>query len=142
MINNSKNEIQLKYLLQFDGASRGNPGHCSCGYVIYKNDIIINETSLYLEKHNTNNFAEYMGLIHGINNALNLNIKNLHIEGDSLLVLNQVQGIWKVKCDNLKEKHKKATEVLKNFDVVTYQHIPRNKNKLADSLANKALDTM
>ena len=129
-----------RYLLQFDGASRGNPGLCSCGYVIYKNDIIIKENSLFLDKNNTNNFAEYMGLIYGITEALQLDITTLHIQGDSNLVLKLVQGLWKVKSDNLKEKCYLAKKLLKRYDLVTYEHIPRNKNKRADALANQALD--
>lgn len=133
-------EIIDNYLLQFDGACRGNPGNCGCGYVIYKNGISIKENNIFLHCKNTNNFAEYMGFIYGITEALQLNITTLHIQGDSQLVLKQVQGLWKVKSDNLKEKHDLACNLLRKFEIVTFEHIERKKNKIADALANKALD--
>jgi ribonuclease HI len=133
-------EIMDTYILQFDGASRGNPGKCSCGYIIYKNDVSIKENGSFLHNSNTNNFAEYMGFIYGITEALQLNITTLHIQGDSILVLKQVQGLWKVKSDNLKEKHELARDLVRKFNLVTFEHIPRKKNTVADALANKALD--
>ena len=93
--------LLIPYVLQFDGASRGNPGKCSCGYVIYGHQIALKEGSIYLHDFNTNNYSEYMGLIYGMTEAKKLNINHLHVQGDSLLIINQVQGIYKVNSDTL-----------------------------------------
>jgi len=132
--------LLIPYVLQFDGASRGNPGRCSCGYVIYGHHIALKEGSIYLHDCNTNNYAEYMGLIYGLREARKLNIHHLCVQGDSLLVINQVQGIYKVKSDNLKKSHEFASSLTKSFQTITFEHIPRELNKVADRLANRALD--
>jgi len=132
--------LLIPYVLQFDGASRGNPGKCSCGYVIYGHQIALKQGRVYLNDSNTNNYAEYMGLIYGMTEAKNLNINYLHVQGDSLLVINQVQGIYKVKSDNLKKPHELASNLIEKFTTITFEHIPRNLNKVADRLANQALD--
>ena len=69
-----------------------------------------------------------------------INIKNIIIEGDSLLVINQLLGKWKVKSENLKSLYEKASTLLKEFDSYTLKHIPRSENKKADKLANNAMN--
>lgn len=130
-------------VLRFDGGSRGNPGKAGCGFVIYNSatdDTKIIEGWQYLGDKNTNNYAEYYGIILGLQEALSKGLKNLHIEGDSLLVINQLLGKWKVKAENLQPLYEKAKELLKQFDNYTLTQIPRNKNKVADKLANYAMD--
>jgi ribonuclease HI len=130
-------------ILRFDGGSRGNPGRAGCGFVILTsktNDTPICYDYKYLGNEETNNYAEYNGLIMGLEDVIKHNIKNIIIEGDSLLVINQLLGKWKVKSENLKPLYEKASTLLKEFDNYTLKHIPRSQNKKADKLANNAMD--
>ena len=128
------------YTLMFDGGSRGNPGLCGCGYVILKDDIVMWEGFKKVSDNNTNNFAEYMGIILGLELAVENNIKTLHIKGDSLLVINQLVGKWKVSSNNLKPLYNAAKTLLAKINMVTLGHVKRDKNKIADRLANRAMD--
>jgi len=130
----------INYTLMFDGGSRGNPGICGCGFVIYMNNNIIAEDYCVVSENNTNNYAEYMALILGLIKANELGITNLLIKGDSKLVINQVTGKFNVKSDNLINLYMEVKKLLMNFNYVAFEHIKRNLNKVADSLANKAMD--
>jgi ribonuclease HI/deoxyadenosine/deoxycytidine kinase len=128
------------YVMMFDGGSRGNPGPSGCGYVIYDSAYrIVYEGSLSLGTQ-TNNYAEYMGLILGVKKSCELDIKHLIIKGDSLLVINQLNGTYTVKSDNLKPLYNEAKKALLNFENVQYIHVKRNNNAAADELANRAMD--
>jgi ribonuclease HI len=142
LINNKKDKYivtDTEYLLQFDGCSKGNPGKAGSGAVIYKNKNEIWGKSLFIGNKNTNNEAEYTGLIIGLEEAINMGIKNICVEGDSLLVINQMTGKYKVKSENLIGLYAQAKELEKQFDVIIYNHIYRNLNKRADELSNLAL---
>ena len=128
------------YTLMFDGGSRGNPGLCGCGYAILKDDVVVWEGYKKVSDNNTNNFAEYMGIILGLELAVENNIQTLHIKGDSLLVINQLVGKWKVNSSNLKPLYIAAKALLEKINMVTLSHVKRDKNKIADKLANKAMD--
>ena len=128
------------YIMKFDGGSRGNPGLCGIGAVLYKNNNEIWSTSEIVSKHNTNNFAEYKALISGLNKASELKIKDLHVIGDSQLVLNQVFGDWNVKNKQLKQLHNEASQYVNKFETISFNHVKRNNNKRADELANIAMD--
>tara|TARA_Y100000816_G_scaffold275013_1_gene242818 strand:+ start:235 stop:636 length:402 start_codon:yes stop_codon:yes gene_type:complete len=126
--------------LYFDGASRSNPGHASFGGVIYdSNKTEIINYSKYIGV-DTNNVAEYLGCLAGIRVALNNNIKNLKVYGDSMLVINQLNNKWKVKNANLKKIHTEINKFIPEFEQIEFHHVYRNNNKKADSLANEALD--
>ena len=128
------------YILMFDGGSRGNPGPSGCGYVIYdQNNKIIHEDSRYLGVH-TNNYAEYMGVVEGIKKAIELNIQDLIIKGDSLLVIKQLNGSYNVNSENLKPLYENARSLTKNIKRIQYIHIKREMNTAADKLANIAMD--
>jgi ribonuclease HI len=128
------------YIMMFDGGSRGNPGICGSGFVIYNNDSPIWEGYKKVSEKNTNNYAEYMGAILGMAFAIEKNIEYLHIKGDSLLVINQLLGKWKVNSDNIKPLYAQAKQLMQTFKIVTLGHVKRDKNKAADRLANKAMD--
>ena len=130
---------QIEYKLQFDGCSKNNPGLAGAGAVIYKNGIEIWADHLFVGTNNTNNYAEYSGLIFGLEKAIELNIKALYIEGDSLLVINQMTGKYKCNSPNLIEIHKKTKELIPNFHDIMFVHIFRNKNVRADELSNNAI---
>lgn len=136
----AKNTADIEYTLMFDGGSRGNPGICGSGLVLYENDIIIAQDSRVVSSNNTNNYAEYMALINGLIKAKSLNIKHLLVKGDSQLVINQVTGKYKVNSDNLKPLYKDAIALINYFDIITFEHIKRHLNKVADKLANDAMD--
>ena len=130
---------QIEYKLQFDGCSKNNPGLAGAGAVIYKNGIEIWADHLFVGTNNTNNYAEYSGLMFGLEKAIELNIKALYIEGDSLLVINQMTGKYKCNSPNLIEIHKKTKELIPNFNDIMFVHIFRNKNVRADELSNNAV---
>ena len=130
----------MVYTLQFDGASKGNPGLCGAGYVIYKDDEILEQHSKFVSEKNTNNYAEYSALLFGIERVVELDIKDINVEGDSQLAINQLNGIYRVNSENILEIYNKIIECLINFDSFNFRHIKRDKNKIADYLANKSID--
>ena len=130
---------EIEYRLQFDGCSKKNPGLAGAGAVIYKYSKEIWSGDLFVGTNATNNYAEYSGLIIGLEKAVELNIKTLHVEGDSLLVINQMTGKYKCNSPNLIEPHNKAKELAAKFDSINFVHIFRNKNARADELSNKAV---
>ena len=138
-LNDKINSEIPKYLLRFDGASKGNPGIAGAGAVLYENEKEIWSTSRYLGIQ-TNNYAECFAVILGINEACRRKIKNLEVEGDSMLVINQLKGKWKVNNKDLKTLYLSIQQTLKQFNNITYKHIYRNNNKRADELANIGCD--
>jgi len=88
----------------------------------------------------TNNEAEYTGLIVGLEKAKDLGIKELNIKGDSNLVVNQIQGNWKVKSPNLVSYYEQAKKLINNLSYFKINWIPREENKLADAEANLCMD--
>lgn len=139
-------DVVTKYpfKLKFDGCSKGNPGLSGAGAVIYLNDDDSEEqeiwsTSRFIGTKSTNNEAEYSGLIIGLKRAIDMNIKDLNVEGDSLLVIKQMLGEYNVKSENLFKLYNEAKECQKQFRNITFTHIYRNQNKRADQLSNLAL---
>uniref|UniRef100_A0A6C0IA52 RNase H type-1 domain-containing protein n=1 Tax=viral metagenome TaxID=1070528 RepID=A0A6C0IA52_9ZZZZ len=132
----------MSYTIYTDGGSRGNPGPSGIGGVI-RNDSgeVICEISEYLGIQ-TNNYAEYTSLYTALLKAIDLELCNaeINIFMDSKLVVEQVNERWKVKNENLKEVYLKIKELLKQFENVSIDHIPRKLNADADTLANKAMD--
>jgi ribonuclease HI len=122
----------------FDGCSKGNPGLAGAGAVIYQNGIEVYSKTLNLSIQ-TNNVAEYNGLIIGLELAINNGIKELSVKGDSLLVIKQMKGEYKVKNKNLKILFERAKQLSLQFDKITFEHIYRENNKRADELSNIAL---
>lgn len=137
-----ENEIYSKneFLLRFDGCSKGNPGLAGAGAVIYQYNKEVCSENWFIGDNYTNNHAEYTGLILGLKKAKELGIKSLRIEGDSLLVINQMTGLYKCKSDNMLSFYRTAKELETYFDKLEYVHILRNNNKRADALSNKAVD--
>jgi ribonuclease HI len=134
------------HLLQFDGLSQPNPGTSTAGAVLFSPIITETQRAPIFERgefmnYATNNQAEYTGLLIGLKSAKELQIKNLLIEGDSQLVINQVQGKWKVSNDSLKVLNKEILELLKDFDFVAIRHVYRNSNKYADKITNDVLES-
>ncbi|MDP3975818.1 MAG: ribonuclease HI family protein [bacterium] len=129
------------HLLVFsDGGSRGNPGPAGCGAVICdKKGKVLKKLKKYIGIA-TNNVAEYEGLLLGLKEAAKMKGEQITCYADSLLVMEHMSGRWKVKHEGLKPLHKKATTLTKKFSKISFHHIPRERNTLADELANQAMD--
>lgn len=127
------------YQLQFDGGSRGNPGPSGCGAVLLQNSVVVWSGNQYLNE-TTNNVAEYCGLLLGLQYVIEANIADLAIEGDSNLVVQQVNNRWKVKDAKMIELHALATKLLKKIPNWTLGYIPRAQNAKADTQANLAMN--
>lgn len=119
--------------LYFDGCSKGNPGPAGSGALI-KNENIIWRDFEYVG-NTTNNVAEYKGLILGLKQLKFLNISKVIVKGDSMLVINQMTGKYKVNAPHLLSLYNEAKELIKDIDV-TFLYIPRLQNKEADYLSN------
>jgi len=126
--------------LYTDGASRGNPGLAGAGAVILDDagHELLAEAE-YLGKC-TNNVAEYQALILGLQSARDLGCPRLHVFLDSELIVRQVTGRYKVKNATLKPLFAEVQGLLKGFKGYTIAHVPREKNKRADELANQGID--
>ncbi len=127
------------YKVFCDGASRSNPGEAAIGVSIQENDNEIHTISEAIGIA-SNNVAEYKSLIFALQYSLENNYLNLEIFLDSKLVVEQINGNFKVKSDNLKKLNSDALNLLKKFDSISIKHIYREQNKRADQLANMALD--
>ena len=124
-----------------DGGSRGNPGPSALGYVILDmNDSEIKKESEYLGV-TTNNQAEYQALVAGIKDAHSHGVKELEVYMDSELIVNQIKGIYKIKNQDLLPHYTKVKELSNKFEKITFSHVPRALNKIADSLVNECLDS-
>ena len=131
-----------EYVLEFDGASRGNPGVAGAGALLRRkrDDRIVEELLEYLGPERTVNEAEYAALCLGLRKAVELGIRKIEVRGDSKLIVNQVDGSFKLKSANLKSMHAEACALKGEFDEFTISHVKREFNKHADHLANMAVD--
>ncbi|MEV6847423.1 bifunctional RNase H/acid phosphatase [Actinoplanes sp. NPDC051411] len=132
--------MSLRLQIEADGGSRGNPGPSGYGAVVRDAD-----GEILLERYGslgvtTNNVAEYTGLIEGLKAALDLNATQVDVRMDSKLVIEQMSGRWQIKNPGLRPLAAEAAALVKRFDGVTFEWIPRERNKAADALANKAMD--
>jgi ribonuclease HI len=129
----------MEWHIYIDGASSCNPGHAGAGLVAY--DEFGNEVgrdSTYLGEM-TNNMAEYEALVKALTKALKSGVKNVSVYSDSLLVVNQVLGKYKIKNITLQKYAAEVKNLICTFDHFAVQYIPREKNKLADKLAKEAI---
>src|SRR5262245_39956710 len=123
-----------------DGGARGNPGPAGYGVVIKDNNgKKVAGLSEYLG-HQTNNFAEYQGLIAALEYAVSHGPKALKLVSDSELMVKQIKGIYKVKNASLQELHARAKQLINKLDWFSIDHARREHNQEADRLANEAMD--
>ncbi|QQS68940.1 reverse transcriptase-like protein [Candidatus Saccharibacteria bacterium] len=136
-----KNTTQITEVqLYADGGSRGNPGPSASGYVLLDMDgNIVHSEGVFLGI-TTNNQAEYQALKFGLEAALRLQARSVHVYMDSMLVVNQMKKIFKVKNRDLWPIHDAIQQLLPKFEKVSFDHVPRELNKLADAEVNKCLD--
>lgn len=128
-----------EYKLYTDGGARGNPGPAGIGFVLYEDGQNIYEFKKYIGKC-TNNVAEYTALLTALMYVSQKEIKSVSCFLDSELVVKQLNGLYKVRHKNMLQLYNKVQQLIKLFDKVTFANIPREQNKLADSLVNQALD--
>lgn len=131
----------MKVVIEADGGSRGNPGVAGYGAVVRdaETGVVLAERWEALGTA-TNNVAEYSGLIAGLDAAAELGATAVEVRMDSKLVIEQMSGRWQIKHPGLRPLAAKAAGLVRKFDSVSYQWIPRERNKHADSLANRAMD--
>ncbi|CAA7394179.1 unnamed protein product [Spirodela intermedia] len=130
----------ISCIIEFDGASKGNPGRAGAGAVIRSED----GTMIYRLREGlgvaTNNVAEYRAMILGMRCALKKGFKQIRIQGDSKLVCNQLSGVWRTRHKNLINLNKEAMELKEKFLSFDVRHVKREFNSDADAEANSAVD--
>ncbi|MCU1430657.1 MAG: ribonuclease [Actinomycetia bacterium] len=137
-------EQQLDEVVVYcDGGSRGNPGPAAIGAVVLDPSTepprvlaTVSETIGVT----TNNVAEYRALIAGLEAAAPFHARRVRVRADSLLVINQLRGVWKVKHEGLRPLVEEARALLRGYESVDLAHVRREKNTQADALVNQALD--
>jgi ribonuclease HI len=128
-------------IVNVDGASRGNPGPAAIGVTLKdETGVLLAELSEKIGQ-TTNNQAEYRALIAGLKQCKILGAKEVFVRSDSELMVRQVLGIYRVKKEELKPLHAEARKLAGSFAGFKINNIPREQNKEADKLANKALDS-
>lgn len=135
-----RSEPGRRLVVWFDGASRGNPGPAGAGAVVSSPDgEVIARLGRFLGAQ-TNNVAEYEGLLLGVSHALQLGATELDVRGDSELLVRQLQGRYQVKAPHLKPFYERAKQLLSQAAQVKLTHVPREQNKAADEMSNRAID--
>src|SRR5438067_10685761 len=132
--------MKERITLEFDGGSRGNPGPAGIGVVLRAEDGTPLVTVGRFIGLATNNVAEYRALITGLQQAKELGASKLIIRGDSELIVKQMRGEYRVKNADLHELDDEAQFMIHQFDHAKREHNLRCKDKLADKLANRAMD--
>ena len=127
------------YEIYCDGASRSNPGDASIGVSINKDKVEIDTIKKRIGI-NTNNVAEYLGLIAALEYCVENKVNNVRIFLDSLLVVQQVNMEYKVKSKKLQTHYEKSLNLINQIEDIEIHHIRREFNSRADQLANEALD--
>lgn len=136
----TRSDHQDKVIIYSDGGSRGNPGPSAAGYVIMDhNQDVIDQGGEYLGV-TTNNQAEYQGVRIGLEKALSLGIKRVDFRIDSMLVVNQMNGVYKIKNRELWPINERIRALMTEFEKVTFSHVRREFNQLADGMVNRTLD--
>lgn len=139
-VSGAKNTSDAAITIFSDGGSRGNPGPSAAGYVVLdSSQQVIAQGGEYLGI-TTNNQAEYHGVRLGLEKAIELKFKRVDFKLDSMLVVNQMKGFYKIKNRELWPIHERIRELMTKFDKVTFNHVMREFNQLADGMVNKTLD--
>jgi ribonuclease HI len=129
------------FIAHIDGGARGNPGPAGWGALIHSDggDVVAELNGAIGTA--TNNVAEYHGLVAALQWCLAHGATRVTIKSDSLLLVQQMRGAYKIKSEGLKPLYGQARLVATRIGRVTYEHVPRERNKDADRLANEAMDS-
>jgi len=123
-----------------DGGSRGNPGPAGIGAVLLDDKgKLVSEVSKYIGTA-TNNTAEYLAVIYALHEAIYKGARTVVVNVDSQLIARQIKGEYRVKDQNLKKFCDIILDLFRGFDKVEIREVPREKNKAADDLVNRAID--
>ena len=136
----SLRETANSVIINVDGASRGNPGPSGIGYCIHDSSGNIVERGGEFIGFATSRVAEYYAMKRGVERALELGYKSARFISDNLMVVNQLNGIFQVKNQDTMPIYQDIEKQLKNFEAVSFTHVPRSENVIADSEANAAID--
>jgi probable phosphoglycerate mutase len=128
------------YVVHIDGGARGNPGPAGWGVVIRAGDGAVVQELYGAIGSATNNVAEYSGLLSALGWCVEHAAKTVRVRSDSLLLVQQMLGNYKVKNAGLKQLHGQARLLASRIPKVAYEHVPREQNRDADRLANLAMD--
>ncbi len=123
-----------------DGGSRGNPGPSGLGYYIIGPDGKELKRGGEFLGFSTSRLAEYYGLKEGLEQAIELGLKRVHFKSDSLMMVNQMNGVYKVKNPDLMQIHGDVLKLLSNLEAYSFTHVPRELNEEADAEVNKIID--
>ncbi len=123
-----------------DGGSRGNPGPSGLGYYIIGPDGKELKRGGEFLGFSTSRLAEYYGLKEGLEQAIELGLKKVHFKSDSLMMVNQMNGVYKVKNQDLLQIHSDVLKLLENLEAYSFTHVPRGQNVEADTEVNKVID--
>ena len=123
-----------------DGGSRGNPGPSGIGYYIIGTDGKEIKRGGEFLGFSSSRLAEYYGLKEGLEQAIELGLKRVHFKSDSLMMVNQMNGIYKVKNQDLLQVHADVLKLLENLEAYSFTHVPRGQNVEADAEVNKVID--
>ena len=129
-----------KLIIHTDGASRGNPGRAAIGVIIRDEKGALVATISQSIGKTTNNQAEYRAIIAALEKALSLGAANVELNSDSELVVRQVKGQYRVKKDTLRPLYEQVMQLKSRLEDFRIKHVPRQRNREADKLANAALD--
>lgn len=136
-VNKSSDDVVVIYS---DGGSRGNPGPSAAGFIMLDSrQEVVTEGGEYLGI-TTNNQAEYQGVRLGLEKAIELGYKKVDFKLDSMLVVNQMKGYYRIKNRELWPINERIRTLMTKFDRVTFTHVNRQFNQLADGIVNKTLD--
>lgn len=132
----------MRVVVNVDGGSRGNPGPAAIAAVVTDpaGDVLAERAETIGEA--TNNVAEYRALLLGIELAKQLGADEVEFVGDSMLIVEQVRGNWKVKQEHLRPLHTKVKDALRDLESWSIRHVKRGENEHADELLNDALDAV
>lgn len=128
------------FQVNIDGGARGNPGPAGWGVVVQSDAGEMVAELMGALPHATNNVAEYSGLLAALDWCAEHGATSVHVRSDSLLLVQQMRGVYKVKHDGLKPLYGQARLLAHKIGKVTFEHVRREKNKDADRLANLAMD--
>jgi ribonuclease HI len=123
-----------------DGAARGNPGPAGAGSQLTTPDgAVVAEIAEGLGE-TTNNVAEYTAVIRGLERARDLGATDVLVRSDSQLLINQLNGVYKVKSEHLRPLYLRVRQLASDFGQTRFEHVPRERNTEADRLANDGVD--
>ena len=130
----------MKARLWTDGGARGNPGPAAFAYVLEAEDGTVLDARGESIGTATNNVAEYSALVAGLARAVAAGVSELDVRSDSELMVKQMRGEYRVKNRDLQSLFLDASRAARQIARVTYTHVRREHNELADRLVNEALD--